>query len=129
MSDTPLKNIALLIDADNVSPTGIDPVLTVLAELGQVNIRRAYGNWAKSTLAKWAHHDHSEVQLRGERQDLSLDDPIEGVVRNLNAVNSARRHDALQLIKRVVVIMRSADPANHPFGSPSLELRQALGER
>ena len=46
MSDTPLTNIALLIDADNASHAGIDPVLTVLAELGQVNIRRAYGNWA-----------------------------------------------------------------------------------
>jgi len=49
-----LKNIALLIDADNASPEGIDPVLTVLAELGQVNIRRAYGNWAKSALSKWS---------------------------------------------------------------------------
>ena len=34
-----LKNIALLIDADNTSPAAIDPVLTVMAELGQVNIR------------------------------------------------------------------------------------------
>jgi uncharacterized protein (TIGR00288 family) len=49
-----LKNIALLIDADNASPDGIDPVLTVLAELGQVNIRRAYGNWAKRSLAQWS---------------------------------------------------------------------------
>ena len=49
-----LKNIALLIDADNASAEGIDPVLTVLAELGQVNIRRAYGNWAKSALSKWS---------------------------------------------------------------------------
>lgn len=48
-----LKNIALLIDADNVNPAGIDPVLTVMAELGQVNIRRAYGNFAKQGLSKW----------------------------------------------------------------------------
>ncbi|WP_375290209.1 NYN domain-containing protein [Qipengyuania sp.] len=47
------KNIALLIDADNTSPAGIDPVLTVMAELGQVNIRRAYGNFAKQGLSKW----------------------------------------------------------------------------
>ena len=52
MADEP-KNIALLIDADNVSPAGIDPVLTVMAELGQVNIRRAYGNFAKQGLSKW----------------------------------------------------------------------------
>ncbi len=48
-----LKNMALLIDADNTSPVGIDPVLTVMAELGQVNIRRAYGNFAKQGLSKW----------------------------------------------------------------------------
>ena len=53
MSDSELKNIALLIDADNTTPEGIDPVLTVMAELGQVNIRRAYGNFAKDNLARW----------------------------------------------------------------------------
>ncbi len=47
-------NIALLIDADNASPASLDPVLTVLAELGTVNIRRVYGNWKKTTLKSWA---------------------------------------------------------------------------
>jgi hypothetical protein len=32
-------NIALLIDADNAAPSSLDPVLTILAELGTVNIR------------------------------------------------------------------------------------------
>ncbi|MCX7676027.1 MAG: NYN domain-containing protein [Alteraurantiacibacter sp.] len=53
MADELLNNIALLIDADNVRPDGLDPVLTELARLGQVNIRRAYGNWAKDSLRKW----------------------------------------------------------------------------
>ena len=53
MSDIEQRNIALLIDSDNASPSGIDPVLTVLAELGQVNIRRAYGNWRKTSLKGW----------------------------------------------------------------------------
>lgn len=46
-------NIALLIDSDNASHQGLDPVLTVLAELGTVNIRRAYGNWRKQSLKGW----------------------------------------------------------------------------
>ncbi|MBB3763772.1 NYN domain-containing protein [Sphingomicrobium lutaoense] len=46
-------NIALLIDADNASPEHLDEVLTVLAELGEINIRRAYGNWAKPALKSW----------------------------------------------------------------------------
>ncbi|HEX8527994.1 NYN domain-containing protein, partial [Allosphingosinicella sp.] len=51
-------NIALLIDADNASPDSLDAVLTVLAELGTVNIRRAYGNWSKGELKGWAKIIH-----------------------------------------------------------------------
>ncbi|WP_298397157.1 NYN domain-containing protein [Sphingobium sp.] len=47
-------NVALLIDADNASADYFDPVLTILAELGTVNVRRAYGNWSKGTLKNWA---------------------------------------------------------------------------
>jgi uncharacterized protein (TIGR00288 family) len=46
-------NIALLIDADNASPDHLDEVLLVLGELGTINIRRAYGNWAKASLKSW----------------------------------------------------------------------------
>ena len=46
-------NIALLIDADNASPEHLDEVLLVLGELGTINIRRAYGNWAKTSLKGW----------------------------------------------------------------------------
>lgn len=51
--DTPNRNIALLIDADNASAATLDPVLTILAELGTVNIRRVYGNWTKPALKGW----------------------------------------------------------------------------
>lgn len=53
MEETPTRNIALLIDADNASAATIDPVLTVLAELGTVNVRRVYGNWSKPALKGW----------------------------------------------------------------------------
>jgi uncharacterized LabA/DUF88 family protein len=52
------RNVALLIDSDNASPDSLDPVLTVLAELGTVNIRRAYGNWEKPALKGWAKIVH-----------------------------------------------------------------------
>src|SRR5215218_121455 len=48
-------NIALLIDADNASPEHLDDVLLVLGELGTINVRRAYGNWAKSSLKGWGN--------------------------------------------------------------------------
>jgi uncharacterized protein (TIGR00288 family) len=55
-SDT--RNIALLIDADNASPRDLETALTILGDLGTVNIRRAYGNWKKPALSGWANIVH-----------------------------------------------------------------------
>jgi uncharacterized protein (TIGR00288 family) len=59
-------NIALLIDADNASPDHLDDVLLVLGELGTINIRRAYGNWAKASLKGWGvlTGEHSIVPMQ-----------------------------------------------------------------
>lgn len=45
--------IALLIDADNAPAEKIDEILTELSTLGEINVRRAYGNWTKSGLGGW----------------------------------------------------------------------------
>ncbi|MEP5938957.1 MAG: NYN domain-containing protein [Erythrobacter sp.] len=89
MSDTELKNIALLIDADNTTPDGIDPVLTVMAELGQVNIRRAYGNFAKGNLAKW----DKITNKFGIRPQQQFD-----VSKGKNATDMAMTIDAIDLL-------------------------------
>ena len=89
MPEEALKNIALLIDADNASHTGIDPVLTVLAELGQVNIRRAYGNWAKPALAKW-----NQITHRYGLQPIQQFDLTKGK----NATDMAMTIDAVDLL-------------------------------
>jgi uncharacterized protein (TIGR00288 family) len=65
------RNIALLIDADNASPDSLDPVLTVLAELGTVNIRRAYGNWQKAALKGWAAIVHLHAIEPQQQFDLT----------------------------------------------------------
>ena len=85
----PLKNIALLIDADNASAAGIDPVLTVLAELGQVNIRRVYGNWAKPGLKTWA----ALINRYGLRPQQQFD-----LTKGKNATDMAMTIDALDLL-------------------------------
>lgn len=85
-------NIALLIDADNASAAGIDPVLTVLAELGSVNIRRAYGNWAKPGLAKsWG----SLVHKYGIEPQQQFD-----ITKGKNATDMKMTIDALDLLYR-----------------------------
>ena len=65
------RNVALLIDADNASPDSLDPVLTVLAELGTVNIRRAYGNWQKPGLKGWAAVVHLHAIEPQQQFDLT----------------------------------------------------------
>lgn len=89
MSEAPLKNIALLIDADNASHHGIDPVLTVLAELGQVNIRRAYGNWAKPALSNWNKITHRYGISPHQQFDLT---------KGKNATDMAMTIDAMDLL-------------------------------
>jgi uncharacterized protein (TIGR00288 family) len=65
------RNVALLIDADNASAESLDPVLTVLAELGTVNIRRAYGNWQKPSLGGWAKIVHLHAIEPQQQFDLT----------------------------------------------------------
>ncbi len=89
MAEAPLKNIALLIDADNASHNGIDPVLTVLAELGQVNIRRAYGNWAKPALSNWNKITHTYGISPHQQFDLT---------KGKNATDMAMTIDAMDLL-------------------------------
>ena len=91
MSEQTLKNIALLIDADNTTPQGIDPVLTVMAELGQVNIRRAYGNFAKDNLSKWDRITN-KFGIRPQQQfDVS---------KGKNATDMAMTIDAIDLLNQ-----------------------------
>nr|WP_298927931.1 NYN domain-containing protein [uncultured Erythrobacter sp.] len=89
MAHRELKNIALLIDADNTTPQGIDPVLTVMAELGQVNIRRAYGNFAKDNLSRW----DKITNTYGIRPQQQFD-----VSKGKNATDMAMTIDAIDLL-------------------------------
>lgn len=87
----PERNVALLIDADNASPAALDRVLTVLAELGTVNIRRAYGNWRKPALKGWS--------------DLTLQRAIEpqqqfDISKGKNATDMKMTIDAMDLLFR-----------------------------
>lgn len=45
--------LAVLIDADNVSPAGIGAVLAEIASLGTASVKRIYGDWTKPNLKGW----------------------------------------------------------------------------
>lgn len=87
--DLPTGNVALLIDADNVPASAIDPVLTALADLGSVNIRRIYGNWSKPALRPWA-----DVALRFALEPQQQFDLTKGK----NATDMKMTIDAMDLL-------------------------------
>ena len=82
-------NVALLIDADNASPDSLDAVLTVLAELGTVNIRRAYGNWSKAGLKGWAEMTHRHAIEPHQQFDIT---------KGKNATDMKMTIDAMDLL-------------------------------
>lgn len=82
-------NIALLIDADQGGQDYLDAVLTVLAELGTVNIRRAYGNWKKPELGTWEPVFHAYAILPMQQFDIA---------RKKNATDMAMTIDAMDLL-------------------------------
>ena len=45
--------LAVLIDADNVSPTRIAAVLAEATRFGTAAVKRVYGDWTKPNLASW----------------------------------------------------------------------------
>ena len=84
-------NIALIIDADNASPDHLDEVLLVLGELGTINIRRAYGNWAKASLKGWG-------QLTGMHSIVPMQQF--DVVKGKSATDMRMTIDAMDLLYR-----------------------------
>ncbi|MBN8818166.1 MAG: NYN domain-containing protein [Sphingomonas sp.] len=83
------RNIALLIDADNSRAADLDAVLTVLGDLGTVNIRRAYANWSKPTLKSW-----SEIVLQQAIEPQQQFDLTKGK----NATDMKMTIDAMDLL-------------------------------
>lgn len=83
------QNIALLIDADNAPAAKIDFIIAELASYGVVNIRRAYGNWKKRTLAGWEKHLHDYAIQPVQHFDL---------IKGKNASDMALLIDAMDLL-------------------------------
>lgn len=47
------KRLALLIDADNISPLKIPQLMEKVSGFGNIALKRAYGNWQKDSMKSW----------------------------------------------------------------------------
>lgn len=52
-SDDRNTSLAVLIDADNASPTVIEGLLAEVAKLGTASVKRIYGDWTTPNLGQW----------------------------------------------------------------------------
>ena len=109
------RNVALLIDADNASWHAIDPVLTVLAELGAVNVRRVYGNWTKPALKGW--------------RDMTVKHGIEpqqqfDLTKGKNATDMKMTIDAMDLLLRGRVTAFGIMSSDSDFMPLAMRIRQ-----
>ncbi|MCJ2186380.1 NYN domain-containing protein [Novosphingobium beihaiensis] len=86
---SPKRNIALLIDADNASPSTLDAALTILGDLGTVNVRRIYGNWSRQALKGWAALVHRHALEPQQQFDLT---------KGKNATDMKMTIDAMDLL-------------------------------
>jgi len=65
------QRIALFIDADNAPADRFEEVLSEVAKYGVVTIRKAYGNWKKSSIKKWEDLLHEYAIQPIQQYDLS----------------------------------------------------------
>lgn len=112
---SPTANIALLIDADNASPDSLEGVLTVLAELGAVNVRRVYGNWNKASLKGWAAMTHAQALDPQQQFD---------VTKGKSATDMKMVIDAMDLLHRGTVQGFGIMSSDSDFMPLAMRIRQ-----
>ena len=80
--------LAVLIDADNVSPTKIGAVLAEIASIGTASVKRIYGDWTRPQLSTWKSASEHVIQ------------PIQQFANTVgkNATDSALIIDAMDLL-------------------------------
>lgn len=69
--DDSKQKIALFIDADNAPASKFEEVLSEVAKYGVVTIRKAYGNWKKSSIKTWEDLLHEYAIQPIQQYDLS----------------------------------------------------------
>lgn len=53
MRNVPEKRLAVLIDADNTTPTIIDALVAEISKYGTATVKRIYGDWTSTNLSSW----------------------------------------------------------------------------
>ena len=86
-----LKNIVMLIDADNTQLSKIEGVIQEVSTHGRIVVKRAYGNWKKDALKNW-ENVLKRLAIKAEQQF--------DYVAGKNATDMALVIDAMNLLHK-----------------------------
>lgn len=86
-----LKNIVLLIDADNTQLSKLESVIREVSAHGRIVVKRAYGNWKKEILKNW-ENELKRLAIKAEQQF--------DYVTGKNATDMALVIDAINLLHK-----------------------------
>lgn len=62
-----LKNIVLLIDAENTQLSKLERIVEKVSAYGHIAVKRAYGNWKKESLKNW-ESELKRLAIKAEQQ-------------------------------------------------------------
>lgn len=86
-----LKNIVLLVDADNTQLVKLEGVIREVSTHGRIVVKRAYGNWKKEALKNW-EDELKRLAIKAEQQF--------DYVAGKNATDMALVIDAMNLLHK-----------------------------
>ena len=89
--ESSLKNIVMLIDADNTKPGKLEAIIREISANGRIVVKRAYGNWKKDNLKNW----EDEIKRLAINAIQQFD-----YVQGKNATDMALVIDAMDLLYR-----------------------------
>ena len=111
-----LKNIVLLIDADNTRLAKLEAVISEVSARGRIVVRRAYGNWRKDILKNW----EAELKRLAIKAEQQFD-----YVTGKNATDIALVVDAMQLLNKSIYDAFVIVSSDSDFTPLAIALREA----
>lgn len=110
------KNIAVLIDADNAQLSKMEALFLELSTYGRIVVKKAYGNWKKSTLKKW----ETEVKRLAIKTEQQFD-----YVSGKNTTDIAMVIDAMDLLHAKMYDTFALVSSDSDFTPLAIRLRES----
>ena len=111
-----LENIALFIDAENISYTKLEGIIEKISANGRIVVKRAYGDWTKKNLAPW--REQSNRPAVKPCQQFSY-------VSGKNAVDMALTIDAVELLHKEIYDMFVIASSDSDYTPLAIHLRES----